>query len=136
MGTPTIDYVKDKTIEVCLVPIKGSCPIFINLTQIVENNIELLAKWIRDYTKMEAESGVLQARKVAEHHGDNFEAVQDIVETARTRKKCPDYIYHTFEKAEDAKEVPELLTKTLEKHLDALVREIQRRQNAEQSVVV
>ena len=126
-GLPTWKYVKDKKIEVCLVPIKGSRPIFIDLTQIVEDNIAVLANWICAYTKNETEADIPQALKIAEHHRDNFEEAQELVCDAHKKGRCPDYMRDAFNKADDAEEVSMLLEQTLEEHLKTLRRDIQKR---------
>ena len=126
-GIPTWKYVKDKTIEVCLVPIKGSRPIFIDLTQIVEENIAVLANWICDYTKNEAEADIPRALKLAEHYRDNFEEAQDLVCAAHNLGACPDYMRDAFTEADDAKEVSTLLAKKLKAHIKTLCRDIQQR---------
>ena len=126
-GIPTWTYVKDKTIEVCLVPIKGALPIFIDLTQIVEENIAVLANWICDYTKNKTDADTLQARKIAEHYSDHFEEAQELVCAAHKKGKCPDYIRDAFNEADDAEEVSTLLAKKLKAHLKTLRRDIQSR---------
>ena len=126
-GIPTWEHVKDKTIEVCLVPIKGSRPIFIDLTQIAEENIAVLAKWICDYTKNETEADIPQALKLAEHYRDNFEEAQELVCAAHKKGKCPDYMRDAFNEADDADEVSTLLANKLKAHIRALCRDIQRR---------
>ena len=126
-GNPTWAYVKDRKIEVCLLPIKGSRPIFIDLTQIVEENIAVLANWIRDYTKNETEADIPQARKIAEHYRGNLEEAQELVCAAHKKGKCPDYMRDAFNEADDAEEVPTLLANKLKAHLRALCRDIQGR---------
>lgn len=116
----------DKTIEVCLVSIKGFRPIFIDLTQIVEENIAVLADWICDYPKNETEANIPQARKMAEHSRDNFEEAQELVCAAHKKGKCPDYMRDAFNEAHDAEEVSTLLAKQLKTHLMALCRDIQK----------
>lgn len=126
-GISTWDYVRDRTIEICLVPIKGSRPIFIDLTQIVEDNIAVLASWICEYTKHETEADILQAQKIADHYRDHFEEAQELVCAAHKKGKCPDYMRDAFNEADDAEEVYTLLTKKLKVHLKALCRDIQSR---------
>lgn len=126
-GVPTWTYVKDKTVEICLVPIQGSEPIFIDFTQIVEEKIAALANWICKYTRHEAEMDVLQAQKIAEHYRDNLEKAQELVCAAHKDGKCPDYMRDAFTEAEGAEEVSTLLQKKLKAHLSVLRRDIQSR---------
>lgn len=125
-GIPTWEYVKGRTIEICLVPIKGSCPIFIDLTTIVKENIAKLANWICEYAQNEAEVDIPQAIKIAEHHRDNFEEAQALVCAAHKKGKCPDYMRDAFNEADDAEEVSTLLANKLKAHVKALCRDIQR----------
>ena len=127
MGIPTWRYVKDKSIEVCFVPIKDSRPIFIDLTQIVEENIDALATWICKYVENEAETGILQAKKIAEHFRNDLEEARELVGDAHMKGKCPDHLRDAFEEADDAEEVPMLCRKKLKAHLKALSRDIQSR---------
>ena len=59
----------------------------LDLTQIAEENITVLAKWICDYTKNETEADIPQALKIAEHYRDNFEEAQELVCAAHEAKK-------------------------------------------------
>lgn len=127
MGIPTWRYVKDKSIEVCFVPIKDSRPIFIDLTQIVEENIDALATWICKYVENESETGILQAKKIAEHFRNDLEEARELVADAHKKGKCPDHLRDAFEEADDAEEVPMLCRKKLKAHLKALSRDIQSR---------
>lgn len=126
-GHPTWEYVQGKTIEVCLVPITGSHPIFLNLTHIVEENIGVLAAWICEYTRQAAEINAPQATKIAEHYRDTFAEAQELVCAAHDKGKCPDYIRDAFNEADDSEEVPELLRQKLKAHLKVLSRDIQSR---------
>lgn len=126
-GTSSWEYVKDRTIEICLVPIKGSRPIFIDLTQIVEENVAALATWICAYTKNETDADILQAQKIAEHYSDNFEKARELVCDAHKKGKCPDYMRDAFNEADDAEEVSTHLSARLRAHLRALRRDIQSR---------
>lgn len=118
-GTSTWVYLKDKTIEVCLVPI--------DLTHIVEENIAVLANWICDYTRYETEADIPQAQKIAEHFRDNFEEAQDLVGDAHKKGKFPDYMREAFNKADDAEEVSMLLEDKLEEHLKTVRKGIKKR---------
>jgi hypothetical protein len=126
-GTPTWQYVQDKRIEICLVPIKGSRPIFIDLMDIVEENIAVLSTWICEFTKNETEADIPQAQKIAEHYRDNFEEARELVCAAHNRGKCPDYMRDVFNEADDADQVSTLMKTKLTTHLKVLCREIQRR---------
>ena len=90
---PTWEYVKNRNIEICLVPIKGSRPIFVDLTQIVEDNLSELARTICDYAESETMTDVQQALALADYYKDDYDKARELVEDARDKHKCPDYIY-------------------------------------------
>lgn len=122
-GTFTWEYIKDKRIEICLVPIQSSRPIFIDLTEIVEKKITAIADWICRYTRKKAEGDILQAQKFADYYSE-FEEAQFFVSEEHGQSQMPDYILEAFNEAKRADEVPRLLHQKLECHLDALLRNI------------
>ena len=126
-GIPTWQYVQGKTIEICLVPIQGSRPIFLDLTRIVEENAGVLAAWICEYTRHQTEIDMPQAVRIAAHYHENLAEAQELVCTAHKKNKCLDYMRDAFNEAGDAEEVPDLLRRKLNAHLRTLSRDIQSR---------
>lgn len=126
-GIPTWQYVKDKKIEVCFVPMKASSPVIVDLTQVVEDNIELISRWICSYVTYETETDILQALNVAWHYKDDFENAQELVSTAHANGKCPDYILDAFNDADEYTGLDSLLKDKLDSHLKTLARDIKRR---------
>lgn len=126
-GRPTWQYLHGRTIEICLVPIKGSRPVFVNLMQVVEENIAVLATWICAFTRRETELDVAQAMKIAEHFRNDFEDAQDLVCAAHKCRRCPDYMRDAFNEAQSADEVSLLLENKLKVHLNVLQRDIKSR---------
>jgi hypothetical protein len=126
-GNPTWEYVQGKTIEICLVPIKGSRPIFFDVTRLVEDNVGTIAAWIGEYVRHQTEMDVPQAVKLAEHYRDNFAEAQELACDAHKNNKCPDYMRDAFNEADDAAELPTLLVQKLKVHLKTLCRDIKSR---------
>jgi len=124
---PTWQYVKDRKVEICIVPIKGSRPIFVDVTQLVEENIGVIADWICEYTRQGAEEDIPQALNIAKHYHDDFSEAQELVCAAHKNGKCPDYIRDAFNEADDAEEVQSLLARKLKLQLKSLKRDIQSR---------
>ena len=125
-GNPTWEYVKDKHIEVCFVPLKASSPVIVDLTQVVKDNIELISQWICRFVKYETEPDILQACKIASHYED-FEDAQELVSKAHEGGKCPDYILDAFNETDGDTDIDQLLRRKLEMHLKTLLRDIKRR---------
>lgn len=126
-GSPTWEYVQGKTIEICLVPIKGSRPIFFDVTRLVEDNVGTIAAWIGEYVRHQSEMDVPQAVKLAEHYRDSFAEAQELACDAHKKGKCPDYMRDAFNEADDAEELPTLLAQKLKVHVRALCRDVQSR---------
>jgi len=125
-GIPTWHYVKDRQIKVCFVPLKASSPLIVDLTQVVEDNIELISQWICRFVEYETETDILQACKIASHY-DDFENAQELVSKAYEHGKCPDYILGAFNEADGDTNIAQLLRQKLESHLKTLHRDIKRR---------
>lgn len=126
-GTPTWEYVQGKTIEICLVPIKGSQPIFLDVTRLVEDNVGTIATWVGECVRHQTEMDMPQAVKFADHYRDNFTEAQELACDAHNKGKCPDYMRDAFNDADDAEGLPTILTQRLNTHLRALCRDIQSR---------
>lgn len=126
-GVPTWERIKGKTIEICLVPIKGSRPIFFDVTRLVEDNVGAIAAWIGEYVRHQTEMDGPQAVKLAEHYRDKFSDAQDLACDAHKKGKCPDYMREAFNEADNAKELPTLLVDKLQAHVKALCRDIKSR---------
>jgi hypothetical protein len=126
-GIPTWQYVHDKKIVVCLVPIKGTDPIFVDLSKVVEDHIGLISDWLCSFVRRRSEAHVAQALKIARHFQDAFVEAQEVVHAAHLERKCPGYILDAFNEAEGADDVADLLRSKLEAHLKVLARDLQRR---------
>lgn len=126
-GIPTWQYVKGKKIEVCFVPMKASSPLIVDLTQVVEDNIEVISRWICSYVTYETEADILQALNVASHYKNDFENAQELVSKAHANGKCPDYILDAFNEADEYASLDALLKYKLESHLKTLARDIRKR---------
>lgn len=130
-GIHTWEYIQDKKIEICFVPIKGSRPIFVDLTEIVEEHIVELAEWICKYARYKTEDHRRQTERIALHHKDDFAMAQDTVSDAHAEGKCPDYIRDVINNANAYEDVEnkldEKLDERLKQHLKVLRQDILRR---------
>ena len=106
---------------------KASSPLIVDLTQVVEANIEVISKWICSYVTYESEADILQALNVASHYKDDFENAQELVSKAHADGKCPDYILDAFNEADEYAGLDALLKYKLESHLKTFARDIRKR---------
>jgi len=128
--TPTWKYVKGKNIKICIAPIKQTKPIFIDLTDIVEENIETLSEWLRNYVEEQLRLDLPQAHKIANYYMNDFGTAIDVVREAYNDKhrKCPEYMYDAFKNSEQCDEVKEELEKELKRHLKRFERDVKNRE--------
>ena len=96
--TPTWEYVKDKEILVCFVPVKASRPVFVDVTAVVRGSISLIADWVSQQIQRETEADHPQLLKIAER---DFETALEEVQAAKKKNKCLDYMLSAFEEASD-----------------------------------
>ena len=130
--TPTWKYVKDKKIKICIAPIKQTKPIFVDLTDIVEENIELLSEWVKDYVDEQLRLDLPKAYSIADYYENDFDTARDIVRKAYEHKppKCPEYMYEAFQDVEYdgvKEELERELEKGLKRHLKRFKRDVQNR---------
>jgi hypothetical protein len=142
LGTPTWEFIKNKHIEICFVPFKSKKPIFIDVTAIVEKNIDKIADWIRKFVERKTTNDIPQALKVAQHFEhqrlkqveqgsqatvQEFENAQDIITGAFQDGRCPEYIYEAYNEAESYNEVEKKIYDKLNRHLHNMVKDIKKR---------
>ena len=125
-GIPTWKYVKDKKIKICIAPVKQTQPILVDLTDVVEENIETLSEWLRQCVEKELRIDLPQAHKIAEYYNNEFYTARNIVRKAFDNKprKCPEYMYDAFKDSDECDEVKYELEKQLKRHLKRFKRDI------------
>lgn len=129
-GKPTWEYIKGKRITVCFVPIKASRPVFVDMTQVVEDNISLIAEWVSQYIRGEAEAYHPQLLKVAEVARDDFYTAFEKVEAAYKKNKCLLYVLNAFDDASEGtgfEEVERHLGCGLKNHVQKFRCQLERR---------
>ena len=126
-GIPTWEYVLNKTIKICFLPLKGSRPIFVDVMKSVDENIELVSDWLGDYVHEQTHRDIPQAIKIAQHYRDDFEKAQELVYDAYKKNKCPEYIHTAFSDCDSHEDVEDILNEKLNRHLKMFKSDVKKR---------
>ena len=124
--TPTWEYLTNRQIRMCFVPLNAT-PIYLDVTNLIEEHIQVISDWICEYVKIETESAKNQAIKLANHYQHDFEEARETISLAHKIGKCPDYIRDAFNEADGHGDIEQLLMEKLTLHLKTLNRDIKRR---------
>lgn len=124
--TPTWEYLTNRQIRMCFVPLNAT-PIHLDVTNLIEEHIQVISDWICEYVKLETEASKNQAIKLATHYQHDFEEARETISLAHKEGKCPDYIRDAFNEADGHCDIEQLLMEKLTLHLKTLNRDIKRR---------
>lgn len=126
-GVNTWEFVINKKIKVCFVPLKGSNPIFIDVMDLVEENISHIAEWLSTYLKEQLESDITNILKFVQQYSGTFENLREDINDMYSEHKCLDYVRDAFNDCESSENISEKLKEKLNGHIAQFKRDIESR---------
>lgn len=126
-GTPVWELIDGKQVKICIAPLNTSKPLFINISNIIEDKIALVADWLSAHVQSQAEFDFPIALRLANHYKDNFEDAQDMVGSAFQKGKCPEYMREAIFAVDGPDQFLQMMTTKLTEHLRFFKRDIKKR---------
>lgn len=125
-GNPTWRYLKDKKIRVCFLSIKGDNPLFIDITDLVEENIVPIAIWLGENVKEHYETEI---PIIVQHlqFADDFENEKEKIQEMYSEKKCLEYVRDAINECESPENISEKLKEKLNLHISLFTKDIKSR---------
>jgi hypothetical protein len=124
-GKPTWEYVKGKTLKICIVSLKGHKPFVVDLCDFVEQNLDLMARWVCEHIRQQTEVDIAQVVRVTAQYG--LEKTRQAICRSYKKGNCPEYMYQAIDDVESHEEVERELHAKLKKHLKRVEDSIKRR---------